>query len=49
MREKIILICAECLSRNYETTRRRGVSETRFELNKYCPRCNKVTIHKESR
>jgi large subunit ribosomal protein L33 len=49
MREKIILICSECLARNYETTQRVGASGSRFELKKYCPRCNKVTIHKESR
>jgi len=49
MREKIILICSECLSRNYETTKRSDKSGTRFEIKKYCPRCQRSTIHKESR
>ncbi|MCB9499922.1 MAG: 50S ribosomal protein L33 [Erysipelotrichaceae bacterium] len=49
MRKKIILICSECLSRNYTTTKRVEDSQTRFEIKKYCPHCNKCTIHKESK
>lgn len=49
MRKKIILICSECLSRNYTTTRRSENATTRFEIKKYCPRCKKYTLHKESR
>ncbi|HML99752.1 MAG: 50S ribosomal protein L33 [Bacilli bacterium] len=50
MREKVLLICSECLSRNYTTTRRKDASVTeRLELKKFCPKCNKMTIHKESR
>jgi len=47
MQEKTILICSECLSRNYTIMKKKGV--TRLELNKYCPKCNKHTLHKESR
>lgn len=48
MRKKIILICSECLSRNYTSTKKAEDPE-RLEIKKYCPRCNKHTIHKESR
>ncbi len=49
MRKKIILICSECLNRNYSTTKKVESSTERLELKKFCPRCNKVTIHKESK
>ena len=49
MREKMILVCEECLSRNYTTTRKKTVSTTRFEIKKFCPKCNKYTIHKQSK
>lgn len=49
MRKKIILICTECLSRNYTTTKKMETSNTRLELNKFCPHCNKYTLHKESK
>ncbi|MGL4647667.1 MAG: 50S ribosomal protein L33 [Mycoplasmoidaceae bacterium] len=48
MAKRIILICEECLSRNYHkniTANR----QARFEINKYCKTCNKPTLHKESR
>ncbi|MCQ2792653.1 MAG: 50S ribosomal protein L33 [Bacilli bacterium] len=48
MRKKVILICDECLSRNYETTRPEGASE-RFTIKKYCPKCKRHTLHKESK
>ncbi|NLI94528.1 MAG: 50S ribosomal protein L33 [Erysipelotrichaceae bacterium] len=48
MRKKIILICSICLSRNYNTTKKVG-STKRLELRKYCKKCNKTTLHKESR
>ena len=53
MRKKVILICSECLARNYTTTKRvdKRVEDktTRLELKKFCPHCGKYTIHKESR
>ncbi|MDY2727922.1 MAG: 50S ribosomal protein L33 [Candidatus Onthovivens sp.] len=49
MRKKVILICSECLNRNYTTSKKEESSTTRLELKKYCPHCNKVTVHKESR
>ncbi len=49
MREKVILICVECLSRNYTTKRNKITNPERMEINKFCKRCNKHTLHKESK
>lgn len=45
---KVILTCSECLSNNYATPHPKG-STTRLELMKYCPKCKKKTLHKETR
>ena len=44
MRENIILKCTECGEENYINTKNK-----RMEVNKYCPRCNKKTVHKEKK
>lgn len=49
MREKVILICEECLSRNYTFNRNKLTSNERMTLRKFCPKCNKHTIHKETK
>jgi large subunit ribosomal protein L33 len=49
MREKVILVCEECLSRNYTTTKNKSTTAERLEFKKFCPKCNKYTIHKEKR
>jgi len=48
MKKKVILICEECLSRNYTTYKNKD-DRTRLELKKYCKTCNKHTTHKESK
>lgn len=48
MTEKVILVCTECLSRNYVVTKKKGSSE-RIEARKFCPRCKRHTIHKETK
>ncbi|MBR1846345.1 MAG: 50S ribosomal protein L33 [Bacilli bacterium] len=47
-RKKVFLICEECLSRNY-TTSKRTDDPNRRELNKFCPHCGKYTLHRESK
>lgn len=47
-REKVFLICSECLNRNYSVSHRKD-DPNRVELRKFCPRCNKHTIHKQSK
>lgn len=49
MREKIILVCSECLSRNYTTTKNKATMKERLEMMRHCPKCNKHTLHKESK
>lgn len=48
-RENITMECSECKSRNYFTTKNRRKHPERLELRKYCPRCDKHTLHKESK
>ncbi|MDR0675054.1 MAG: 50S ribosomal protein L33 [Mycoplasmataceae bacterium] len=48
MRVRATLICEECNARNYHITVNK-YKEKRLELHKYCPKCNKVTVHKETR
>ena len=49
MKEKIILVCSECLSRNYTMTKNKRLNVKRLELNKYCTRSGKHTLHKETK
>lgn len=48
-KNKVILTCSECFSRNYTVDKSEGVSGKRLELKKYCPKCGKHTIHKETK
>jgi large subunit ribosomal protein L33 len=47
-REIVALICQECKSQNYTTTRNKVNMEKKLELRKYCKTCKKHTLHKES-
>lgn len=49
MREKVKLVCSQCLSRNYETSRKKYDVSKKMEVNKFCPKCNAHTLHKESK
>ena len=49
MRDKVILVCSECLNRNYTTTKSAQQKGERLEFKKFCKYCNKYTIHKETR
>lgn len=49
MKRKVILVCSECLSRNYSTQKNQSVQSERLELKKFCKNCQKHTIHKETR
>ncbi len=48
MKDKIILACSECLSRNYVYPKNKQ-SNVRLEVNKFCKKCNKHTVHKETK
>ncbi|TEU02512.1 50S ribosomal protein L33 [Candidatus Woesebacteria bacterium] len=47
-REIIGLVCSECKSQNYATTRNKINIEGKLQLKKYCKRCGKNTLHKET-
>ncbi|HDI52134.1 50S ribosomal protein L33 [candidate division KSB1 bacterium] len=49
MRDIITLECSECKARNYTMTKNKRKHSGRVEYKKYCRRCNKHTIHKETR
>ena len=49
MKQIVILVCSECLSRNYSVTKNKRVNVERLELRKYCKKCGKHTIHKETK
>ena len=49
MRVNITLECTECKEQNYISTKNRKMNPDRLELQKYCPRCNRKTLHRERR
>ncbi|MGP4042242.1 50S ribosomal protein L33 [Gracilibacillus sp. D59] len=48
MAKKIALACEICHSRNYSTDKNPSVSD-RIEIKKFCKRCNRHTIHRETK
>ncbi len=49
VRSVITLACSECKERNYTTEKNRRNDPGRIELNKYCSRCRKHQLHRETR
>ncbi len=49
MRVNVILACVECKNRNYITEKNKKNDPDRIELRKYCPKCKKHTVHRETR
>jgi len=49
VRLAITLACTECRERNYLTEKNRQNDSGRLELQKYCQRCQKHTMHRETR
>jgi len=47
-RIEVTLVCVECESRNYKTTRRPD-QQGQIEKKKFCSRCKKHTVHKETK
>jgi large subunit ribosomal protein L33 len=46
--EIVVLVCKECKSQNYVTKRNKVNMEKKLEIKKYCKKCKKHTLHKES-
>lgn len=49
IRDKIVLACAQCKERNYNTTKNKRRHPDRVAHRKFCPRCNAHTEHKETK
>ncbi|HHU24645.1 MAG: 50S ribosomal protein L33 [Bacilli bacterium] len=49
MRQKVILVCEQCFSRNYTTEKNKFNTVSRVEIKKFCPKCNQHTLHKETK
>ena len=49
IRIAVTMACTDCQERNYETTKSKRNTPDRIELKKFCPRCGKQTLHRETR
>ena len=49
LRVVIHLACNECKERTYTTEKNKRNDPDRLELRKFCPRCRKHTLHRETR
>lgn len=48
-REIVGMICSECKSQNYVTTRNKvNMENVKLLIQKYCKKCRKKTDHKET-
>ncbi|HNX11274.1 MAG TPA: 50S ribosomal protein L33 [bacterium] len=45
----IKLECTECKTVNYNSHKNKKLLKDRLEMNKYCPKCRKHTLHKETK
>ena len=48
-RPVITLQCGDCKERNYTTEKNRRNDPNRLEFKKFCPRCRKHTLHRETK
>ena len=49
VRPVITLACIECKERNYTTEKNRRNDPARLEFSKYCKRCRKHQLHRETK
>ncbi|MDE6195463.1 MAG: 50S ribosomal protein L33 [Erysipelotrichaceae bacterium] len=49
MRDRITFKCSECGEENYIGTRNKRKNPERMQIQKFCPRCNKKSLHKEKK
>ena len=45
----IHLACSDCRERTYTTEKNKKNDPNRLELRRYCPRCRRHTLHRESK
>jgi large subunit ribosomal protein L33 len=49
IRAVVTMACTECKEQNYTTEKNRRNDTSRLEFNKFCPRCRKHTLHRETK
>lgn len=49
MLDNIIMVCTECKMENYISKKNKKNHPDRIDLKKYCPKCNKSTVHREKK
>ena len=49
VRVVIYMACTECKERNYTSEKSRRNDPNRLELQKFCNRCRKHTLHRETK
>lgn len=49
MRVNLTMVCTDCKEQNYISSKNKRQHPERLELKKYCPRCNKMTLHREKK
>lgn len=49
MRVTLTLACTECKERNYTSSKNKKNDPDRLEIKKYCSRCGKHTVHRETK
>ncbi len=49
VRVVIYLACTECKERNYTSEKSRRNDPNRLEVQKFCNRCRKHTLHRETK
>ena len=49
MRDNIIFKCLDCGEENYIGTKNKRKHPERMDVKKYCPKCNKMTTHREKK
>ncbi|MCR4420775.1 MAG: 50S ribosomal protein L33 [Clostridia bacterium] len=49
VRVNVTLACTECKERNYTTSKNKKNDPDRLELKKFCVRCGRHTLHRETR
>lgn len=47
VRAQFMYRCSVCKMENYIGTRNKTKNPDKMEVNKFCPKCNKQTLHKE--
>ena len=49
MRVQFVLRCTECTNENYIMTKNKKTHPGRMVVKKFCPKCNKQTMHREKK